>query len=734
MSVEEELRGYLPGRVIEAIRKRGVEKLYPTQLEAIKAGLFDGRSIVVSAPTASGKTLVAVLAIAHSLINRRKVLYLTPLRALASEKYEEFRTFFEPLGYRVAVSTGDYDQADPWLARYDVVVSTNEKADSLLRHRAPWLREIGLVVVDEIHTLGSERRGATLEVLLTRIKAEMGEKTRIVGLSATIKNLEELARWLNAAPVRVNWRPVQLKEGVYYDGQIYFEDTTLKLGYFNDPYLDLFEDTARRGGQLLLFAPTRRSAVAAARRLSRISGKHLSTEEKRRLREAAARLRRLSSDKVTQMLADLVERGVAFHHAGLSPSARRIIEESFRGLMLKAVTATPTLAAGVNLPARRVVIASYRRFNVELGYYERIPVMEYKQMAGRAGRPQYDREGEAVLVARTIEEVDYLFDEYINAEPEKILSQLGSEPVLRSQLLSVISTGGVEDMDMLERFLERTLYAVQFGIFSLRSLASRILSRLSEKGLVVLEDGGGLAATPLGRRTAELYIDPETTIEGIEFFRRTGEASTLAHLLLICHTPDMTTLYLRRNEKERLLEIAKDREGELGYRVPLDEVELEFFLSKLKTALLLEDWIEEGSEDVLVEKYEVGPGDIYAITQTAEWIAFSLSQIADIVGEAGHAARLSVLSKRIKHGVREELLELVSIPGIGRVRARILYRHGYRGLLELAQASVDELAKIRGIGPALAEKIKRYFEGSGEGGGMGEEGDAPLQETIDAFL
>ncbi len=733
MSVEETLRDYLPARMIEALKSKGIERLYPTQIEAIKAGLFGERNIVVSAPTASGKTLVAILAMMHNLLSGKKVLYLTPLRALASEKHEEFRRFFSDLGYRVAVSTGDYDQADPWLTRYDIIVSTNEKADSLLRHRAQWLRDVGLLVVDEIHILGSERRGATLEVLLTRVKTEMGENVRIVGLSATIKNLEELARWLKAIPVRVEWRPVRLREGVYYDGQVYFEEDTLKLGYFNDPYLDLFEDTVRRGGQLLLFAPTRRSAVAAAKKLSRISGRHLSQRDKRSLKEAAAKLRHLSSDKVTQLLADLVEKGVAFHHAGLSPSARRLIEESFRGLLLKAVTATPTLAAGVNLPARRVVIASYRRFNVELGYYERIPVMEYKQMAGRAGRPQYDKEGEAILIARTIEEVDYLFDEYIHAEPEKILSQLGSEPVLRSQLLSVVSTGGIGDVETLEKFLERTLYAVQFGLFSLKSLASRILTRLSEKGLIILDDRGSLAATPLGRRTAELYIDPETTIEGIEFFRRTAEASTLAHLLLICHAPDMTTLYLRRNEKERLLEVAKEREGELGYEIPVDEVELEFFLSKLKTALLLEDWIEETGEDALVEKYEVGPGDIYAITQTAEWIAFSLSQIADIVGESRHSARLSVLSKRIKHGVREELLELVSIPGIGRVRARILYNHGYRGLLDIAQAPVDELAKIRGIGPTLAEKIKKYFEGTGEGEGSEDE-EAPLQETIDAYL
>jgi len=734
MSVREVLGDVLPENMVKILYKRGVKRFYPTQLEAIKAGLFENVNLVVSAPTASGKTLVAVLASMYELVRGGKVLYLTPLRALASEKYAELKSFLGEAGFSVAVTTGDYDQADPWLSKYDVIVTTNEKADSLVRHRATWLGEVRLVVVDEIHLLGSERRGATLEILLTRLRAEMGNRMRLLGLSATIRNLEEIARWLNAVAVRVDWRPVKLREGVYYDGVLYFDDGETKLGVYDDPYLDLFYDAVRGGGQMLLFTPTRRSAVAAAKRLARVSRKMLGREVLERLRRIAAELRRVSSDKVTQNLADLVEMGVAFHHAGLSYAARRLVEDAFRGSLLKCVSATPTLAAGVNLPARRVVVASYKRFNVELGYYERIPVMEYKQMAGRAGRPQYDDIGEAVLIARSADEVDYLFEEYIHAEPEKILSQLGSEPVLRSQLLSIVSTGGINDAAQLERFLGKTLYAIQFGPFSLKALSNKILERLSSNGLIVIEDGY-IEATPLGRRTSELYIDPETTIEGLRFFKKNSEARPIGYLMLISSTPDMTTLYLRRNEKERLLDMLEERLGELGYEPPVDEIELEFFLSRFKTALLLEDWIEERGEDYLVEKYEVGPGDIYSITQTAEWVAFSLSQIADIQGYPVHSAKLGVLSKRIKHGIKEELMELVSIPGIGRVRARILFNHGYRSLLDLAQADVEELARIRGIGRSLAERIKRYFtSGERESGLGGDEYLEPSQQTIDAYF
>ena len=209
----------IPEPVKEVLIKSGIVELYPPQEEAIKAGALEGRNLVLASPTASGKTLIAELcALKHILEGDGKVLYLTPLRALASEKYEEFRKYSaitKKDGKRVSVgiSTGDYDSSDPWLERYDIIVATNEKVDSLLRHRAKWMDEISLVIADEVHLLNEAERGPTLEVVLARLM-QTNTDVQILALSATINNVEEIGGWLKADYITTEWRPILLKEGV----------------------------------------------------------------------------------------------------------------------------------------------------------------------------------------------------------------------------------------------------------------------------------------------------------------------------------------------------------------------------------------------------------------------------------------------------------------------------------------------------------------------------------------
>ncbi|UNQ72512.1 DEAD/DEAH box helicase [Infirmifilum sp. NZ] len=716
---------YFPQSIVETLVKRlGLTQLYPTQVEAIKSGVLDGQDIVLSAPTASGKTLVAELAMLKALTKGGKALYMAPLRALASEKYDEFSTFFGAFGYKTAISTGDFDSDDPWLEKYDVIVTTNEKADSLLRHKAKWFDRLTLIVADEIHLLGSDRRGATLEVFLTRVKL-MPRKPQLLGLSATIGNLEELAEWLQAKPVRVDWRPVPLKEGVYYNGEVFYSDgSSVSLEDRGSPLYDLAHDTLRDEGQMLVFSPTRRSAVSDAKKLAAVTLKFMKPQESRAVRDVIAKLKSIYADKVTLELLALLPRGVAFHHAGLGSEARSVVEKLFRDRLIKVVVATPTLAAGVNLPARRVVITDYRRFNVEMGYYEKIPVMEYKQMAGRAGRPRYDEEGEAILIARSLQELEFLFNEYINAKPERLQSQLSSEPILRSHILSIIATSDqVRNISQLERFLTSSFYSHQNkDYFYIVERAKLVLKRLASAGFLEI-NGENIVPTQLGIRVAELYIDPLTAVQGLEFFKARESASAIAYLFLISRTPDAQTVHVRRGDEEWLEEKLKAKAGELGFETPDDEVEYEFFLQQFKTALLLEDWINEVPEDVIVDRYDVGPGDIYSITLTAQWIAFALAEIARLSGYSAHSVNLGVLSKRIEHGVKEELLELVSLKGIGRVRARSLYSHGYRSLIDLVAASEEQLARVPGIGKALAKAIKKQLSAD-------EEVEVPHERTL----
>jgi len=222
-----------PESVKEITVTSGIVSLYPPQEEAIKAGALEGRNLVLASPTASGKTLVAEFcALKHILENRGKTIYLTPLRALANEKFHEFKkysTIRKPDGKRVriGISTGDYDSNDPWLGRYDIIVTTNEKADSLLRHRAKWMNEISLIVADEVHLLNDSERGPTLEVVLARLM-QINPDMQILALSATINNVEEIAEWIKGGYVTTEWRPILLKEGVLLQKEIQYKDGDAK--------------------------------------------------------------------------------------------------------------------------------------------------------------------------------------------------------------------------------------------------------------------------------------------------------------------------------------------------------------------------------------------------------------------------------------------------------------------------------------------------------------------------
>ncbi|MEM3102631.1 MAG: DEAD/DEAH box helicase, partial [Candidatus Caldarchaeum sp.] len=346
---------HLPPYLREAVKRYGVSEFYPPQTEALEKGLLDGKRLMVSTPTASGKTLIAMMAAYKHLVEGGKVLYLTPLRALASEKLNEFSLF---LGgeFRAVASTGDYDSADSWLESYDVIVATNEKADSLLRHRAPWIEKISLLVADEIHLLGDSDRGPTLEMTLTRMLANNPE-AQLLALSATAPNAQEIAAWLGADLVSMDWRPVPLREGVYLRGEVVYSDNQSRKvsEYDSNPAVSLVLQTVSEGGQAIIFTNTRRRAEQYAEKAASAlsSSKLLSEEDIDFLSSVASELVQVGeASAFTEKVSTLLRQGACFHHAGLGASHRRAVEYAFRQRRLKILCATPTLAAGVNLPAR----------------------------------------------------------------------------------------------------------------------------------------------------------------------------------------------------------------------------------------------------------------------------------------------------------------------------------------------------------------------------------------------
>ncbi len=695
------------GLLIDIIEKQDITEFYPPQAEAI-GPVLEGKSVVLAIPTASGKSLVAYLGVLNNVLNGGKALYIVPLRALATEKYDDLKAF-EAAGVRVGVATGDFDDPDPNLEKLDIIVATSEKADSLLRHRTSWLDKISVVVADEVHLINDPSRGPTLEVILTKLKL-VNPNLQVIALSATISNSHELADWLGAEHIYSDWRPVELKEGVFFDNIIDFMDgTSHAVLDRKHNMVSLVLDTLLDGGQSLVFVNTRRSTEGLAERLSKAYLKHLDDDEAAAMAELAKEMKEREEEETSigARLARCLEGGIAFHNAGLTNPQRRFIEENFRERKIKCIVATPTLAAGINLPARRVIVRDLTRYDANFGNVA-IPVLEIKQMCGRAGRPQYDPYGEGILVASSNHRKRKIIDYYLLGETEAISSKLGSEPALRTHILATIATGYAANMEELMEFIDGTFFAHQEEIWTIEEAIDDMVEYLDAEGLIDAADG--LKATMFGKRTSDLYIDPMSAVKMREAIDLSEEKETNAFSLLhvACSTPDMYKLYLRKGDYEWLEEVVDENEDNLLFPIP-DGADYEYFLSEIKTALLLDAWIEEISENAIVNKFNVGPGDIRNRVDTAEWLVYSMRELARLYGNPV-TEDLNHLVVRIKSGIKEELLPLARLRGIGRRRARALFDRGFKSLRDLDSATVKQLASVPMMGDRLAKNIKAELE------------------------
>ena len=712
----------LPEPVKQVLISQGIAELYPPQQEAVLAGALEGRNIVLASPTASGKTLVAELcALKHVLERDGKVLYLSPLRALASEKWEEFRKYADIKkrnGRRVSVgiSTGDYDSGDPWMGKHDIIVTTNEKADSLLRHRAKWVNDVSLVIADEVHLLNEPERGPTLEVVLARLM-QVNPDIQLLVLSATIKNVEEVAEWLKAIPITTEWRPVTLREGVFHHEEILFKDGGAQKveKATKNPSVNLALYTMKSGGQALAFAGTRRNSISLAKKISAKTKPLLSKPLKRSLKQLSEQILTTGArTRISEQLAEVVSGGAAFHHAGLGGGHRKLIEEAFREGKIKVLTATPTLAFGVNLPARVVIINEYRRYEPGYGYYP-IAVLEYKQMAGRAGRPRYDKVGDSILIAKTEDEREYLMENYILADTERIWSKLAVERILRAHVLATVASDFAHTEQGIYDFFGKTFYAYQYDPRAIKGVITKSLGFLFTEKMIEV-DGNKINATKFGRRVSELYIDPLTGVVIRDALTNRAEMLTdTSFLHMIARTPDMfPKLRPYSSEMDTLQFFIEDHQNEFMFDLPdpwMDRIAFEEFLGEAKLAQVLKAWMDETSEDEMIERFKVQPGDLYRLISTAKWLLHASNELAVLFKHKdllGHLARLTV---RIEKGVKPELLPLVKLEGIGRARARVLFNSGFRSIDDLKRAPLQKLTGLPLIGPRLAQKIKEQVGG-----------------------
>ncbi|MFB6123234.1 MAG: ATP-dependent DNA helicase [Haloferacaceae archaeon] len=689
----------LPPGVPEFLRDEGVEELYPPQADAVERGVTDGESVVASVPTASGKTLVAELAMLSSVQRGGKALYIVPLRALASEKKAEFERW-EEFGVDVGISTGNYDSDGEWLASQDVIVATSEKVDSLVRNDAPWVDDLTCVVADEVHLVDDSHRGPTLEVTLAKLR-RINPGLQVVALSATVGNAGEIADWLDAALVDSDWRPIDLRMGVHYGDAIAFDDGSQRevpVGRDGRQTPALVADTLDEGGSSLVFVNSRRNAEAAAARLGDVTADYLTPEERSRLADLAEEIRDVSDTETSDDLAAAVAKGAAFHHAGLAAKHRSLVEDAFRDRLLKVICATPTLAAGVNTPSRRVIVRDWRRYDGEFGGMKPLDALEVHQMCGRAGRPGLDPYGEAVLLASDHETREELFDRYVWADPEPVQSKLAAEPALRTHLLATVASGFARSREGLLDFLDRTLYATQTDDGGrLESVTDTVLDYLEANDFVE-RDGGEVRATSLGHTVSRLYLDPMSAAEIVDGLRDADEPSPLGLYHLVARTPDMYELYLKSGDRETYTELCYEREGELLGSTPseFEDVRFEDWLASLKTAKLLEDWTQEVDEERITERYGVGPGDVRGKVDTAEWLLSAAERLASDL-DLGSVVSVREAKKRVEYGVREELVDLAGVRGVGRKRARRLFEAGIETRAALREADKSTvLAALRG--------------------------------------
>jgi helicase len=739
----------------------GYDSLYPIQEQAISNGLLRGENLLITSPTASGKTLIAIMAALKKMEKKEKVIYMTPLRSLATEKYHDFLELnsinftnnnnnknlatvtknidFEKKyvakkkkgdrkkSFIVKLAMGNYDSPGNDLLNADIVILTNEKLDALIRNDSELLSNVGLFVIDEIHLMGDKDRGPTLEMMITKIK-RFYQEAQILALSATVSNSKDIAEWLNCKLIENNWRPTELLEGVYDNGIVRMNNNTkIKINtYYNFQSIPVSVaiDSLESGGQTIIFAETRKRAASLAAKSVQGVFRLLDKDQKEKAKKSALQLSKISDDTdITKNLIEMVSKGVGFHHAGLSQPIREIIEDSFKQGVIKLLVATPTLAAGVNLPARRVVLSSILRYDYDIGTNIPISILDYKQFCGRAGRPKYDTFGEAIIIPESGMNSEELYDHYILGIPEPVNSKLFNEKALRFHILSTISTiPGMKKSELYDLFLN-TLFAQNYRKSTIVFKIDVALESL-EKWDLIKSKNERYIATDFGKKTSILYIDPLTAIEFKNELDTLNEINTneslkaitqhtqneynnliIKFLHVISECPDFyPKLTLRKKDMDYFYNfVNKYMEEEEDLLFDLNEYNCS------RSFLGLYEWINESSERNLSDRLGIEPGDMHRIVESADWLLYTLNEFAKLFNRYDILETLSDLRIRTKYGVKQELLPLIKLEGVGRIRARALYNAGFVDIKLLKSTSESTISSISKIGPSIAKKIKKQL-------------------------
>lgn len=668
-----------------------IKEFNPAQKAVIESGYLEDKSnYIISIPTASGKTVLGILPALKTILNGGKAVYAAPLLSIQNEKVKEFKAFEEH-----GIKVGKHP------SNSDLSVMVFESFDALTRFSWNVLREVDTLIIDEFHMIGEYSRGPTLESAITRAKI-INPSLRIIALSATLKNIDEIEQWLDGKTVEHDYRPVPLNKEVL-DAEMF--NTKNK----NDVIVKIVEKAIEDNSQALSFVSTRRFTESLANYVAKKIDKKTTKEQKHKFKQVADKLLEVPKKKgslpttTCLKLAEAAEKGVVFHHAGLFNEQKEIIEDEFRNGNILMITATPSLMYGVNLPSKYVVIRDHTRWTSNGP--ASIPVFDYEQMSGRAGRPQYDDVGYSYLVAKTMDEAFDLEARYVNGEIELTNSKLiDNKDAIYKQIIAQIASSLSKNLDDLNDFFGKTLYGFQMkNNPSMSMFAQDSLNWELESALEFLLQNGIIIATPEGLKTtdfgnliAKSNYAVETAVKIKEYVSTMEKLNPAEMIYALAETPDLPLISFKgRKSKDPV----RDKLSECGiFAVDIGNPEA--------TAVSLIEWIDERNEYEIENAYNVYSASTRRSAYEASRLVKFAKNTLEVLGNYSNLKDMDYLSARLYYGVKEDIIPLVvGVKRLGRKRARLLMKTFGDNLSE---ASEKDLQKVEGIGPKLAGKVKIF--------------------------
>ena len=670
-----------------------IEEFNPAQKAVIESGYLDDKSnYIICIPTASGKTVLGVLPALKTILAGGKAVYAAPLLSIQNEKVKEFKAFEEH-----GINVGKHPSSA------DLSVMVFESFDALTRFSWDALRDVDTLIIDEFHMIGEFSRGPTLEAAITRAKI-INPSMRIIALSATLRNIEEIEGWLEGKCVEHDYRPVPLHKEVL-DAEMF--NTKNK----NDVVVKVIEKAIDDKSQALAFVSTRRFTESLATYVSGKINKKINKVQREKFKEVSEKLLEVPKKKgslptsTCLKLAEVAEKGVAFHHAGLFNEQKEIIEDEFRNGNILMITATPSLMYGVNLPSKSVVIRDHTRWTSNGP--QSIPVFDYEQMSGRAGRPQYDDVGYSYLIAKTMDEAMNLEAFYIEGDIELTNSKLvDNKDAIYRQIIAQIASSLSKNLDDLTDFFGKTLYGYQMNNNpSMSFFAEESLKYELETALNFLLKNGIIRATPEGLNTTEFgnliarsNYTVETAVKIKEYLSGMNEFNPDEFIYALSETPDLPLITFKGRKSKDPVQEKLSESGLFAVDIGNPEA----------TTVSLIEWINERSEYDIENKYNVYSASTRRSAYEASRLVIFAKKTSEVLGEYSYLKDFDFLSARLYYGVKEDIIPLVvGVKRLGRKRARNVVQIFGNDLTDISES---ELQKIDGIGPKLASKIKLFAE------------------------